>query len=37
MACMGYKEAHSAYNKKRRVADTLGTPANLDAYIKLYK
>ena len=37
MACMGYKEAHSAYNKKRRVAEALRYPNNLDAYIKLYK
>ena len=37
MAFMGYKEAHSAYNKKRRVAEALGFPANLDAYIALFR
>jgi hypothetical protein len=37
MACMGFKEAHSAYNKKRRVAEALGFPANLDAYIALFR
>ena len=36
MACMGYKEAHSAYNKKRRVAEALGSPDSLDDYIKMY-
>ena len=36
MACMGYKEAHSAYNKKRRVAEALGSPDSLDNYIKMY-
>ena len=36
MACMGYKEAHSVYNKKRRVAEALGFSNSLDAYIKLF-
>ena len=35
MAFMGYNEAHSAYNKKRRVAEALGT-VSLDAYIQLF-
>lgn len=37
MACMGYKEVHSAYNKKRRVAEALGYPNNLDGYVEHYK
>lgn len=37
MACMGYKEAHSAYNKKRRVAAAVESPASLDAYIEMFK
>ncbi len=37
MACLGYKEAHSVYNKKRRVAEIMGCPNGLDAYIWEYK
>lgn len=36
MACMGYKEAHSAYNKKRRVSEALGFPNDLDGYVGLF-
>ena len=37
MACLGYKEAHSAYNKKRRVAETMGLTGSLDDYIAQFK
>ena len=37
MAFMGYREAHSSYNKKRRVAEALGFPNSLDAYVNLFK
>lgn len=37
MACLGYKEAHSAYNKKRRVSETLGCPNDLDGYVNRFK
>ena len=37
MACMGYREAHSSYNKKRRIAEALGSPDSLDAYVNLFK
>lgn len=37
MACLGYKEAHSVYNKKRRVAEIMGLSNGLDAYIWEYK
>ena len=33
MACMGYNEVHSLYNKKRRLAQTLGLEEKLDDYI----
>ena len=36
MACLGYKEAHSVYNKKRRVAEILESPNSLDAYIQQF-
>lgn len=36
MACLGYNEAHSVYNKKRRVAELVGFPNSLDAYIQLF-
>ena len=36
MACMGYNEAHSVYNKKRRVTETMGL-TNLDDYIRQFK
>ena len=34
MACMGYNDAHSVYNKKRRLAQLLGNSDNIDAYIR---
>lgn len=37
MACMGYNEAHSVYNKKRRVTDTMGLDVALDEYIEAFK
>lgn len=37
MACMGYKEAHSVYNKKRRLAEIIVCPDGLDEYILEYK
>lgn len=36
MACMGYRDSHSAYNKKRRIATTVGYPNQLDDYILKY-
>ena len=37
MVCMGYNEAHSVYNKKRRVTDTIGLEVTLDEYIEKFK
>lgn len=37
MVCMGYNEAHSVYNKKRRLATTIGLEESLDDYIKSFK
>jgi hypothetical protein len=37
MVCMGYNEAHSVYNKKRRLATTMGLEEPLDDYIKGFK
>lgn len=37
MACMGYNDVHSVYNKKRRVAETLGLERKLDDYIMDFK
>lgn len=37
MACMGYNDAHSVYNKKRRVAEALGLKGKLDDYIMVFK
>ena len=37
MVCMGYNEAHSVYNKKRRVTDTMGLEVTLDEYIEAFK
>ena len=37
MVCMGYNEAHSVYNKKRRLATTIGLEESLDDYIKGFK
>ena len=36
MLCMGYNDIHSLYNKKRRVAQKLGTTETLDNFIKKY-
>ena len=37
MVCMGYNEAHSVYNKKRRIAELLSLDGNLDEYILHFK
>ena len=37
MACMGYGQSHTAYNKKRHVAQVLGSSNNLDAYVNHFK
>lgn len=37
MACLGYNDAHSVYNKKRRVSELLGYPQNLEEYVRLFK
>lgn len=37
MACMGYNDAHSFYNKKRRIAQAIGLPMKLDSYIQSFK
>ena len=36
MMCMGYKDAHSFYNKKRRVAKVMGLQCKLDEFIAAY-
>lgn len=33
MACMGYNDAHSVYNKKRRIGEALGLKEKLDDYL----
>lgn len=33
MACMGYNDVHSVYNKKRRLAESIGLTDKLDDYI----
>ena len=33
MACMGYNDSHSVYNKKRRLIKVLALPGKLDDYI----
>lgn len=33
MACMGYNDVHSVYNKKRRISEALGLDGKLDDYI----
>jgi hypothetical protein len=33
MACMGYNDVHSVYNKKRRLAESMGLTDKLDDYI----
>lgn len=37
MACMGYNDPHSVYNKRLRVARLLGYDDKLDSYIKQFK
>ena len=37
MACMGYNEVHSVYNKKRRIAEALQLDGSLDDYIREWK
>ena len=37
MVCMGYNEAHSVYNKKRRITELLSLDGNLDEYILHFK
>ena len=37
MACMGYNEPHSVYNKKRRVAEALNLDIPLEAYIRSHE
>ena len=37
MACMGYNDVHSFYNKKRRLCSIIGINGNLEDYIKAFK
>lgn len=37
MACMGYNEPHSVYNKKRRIAELLGLEGRLEPFIKAHE
>lgn len=37
MACMGYNDVHSVYNKKRRMAEALGLDGRLDDYIARFQ
>jgi hypothetical protein len=37
MVCMGYNEAHSVYNKKRRIAEALSLEGRLDDYIMQFR
>ena len=37
MACMGYNESHSVYNKKRRIAELLGLEGRLEPFIKAHE
>lgn len=37
MACMGYNDSHSFYNKKRRIAEAIGLKGKLDSYIQAFK
>ena len=37
MACMGYNDAHSVYNKKRRIAQALGTTEDIEGYIRSFR
>lgn len=36
MACMGYNDSHSVYNKKRRLAEAMGLTGKLDDYIQSF-
>lgn len=37
MACLGYVNSHSVYNKKRRIAEALGLTGKLEDYIESFK
>ena len=37
MACMGYNDSHSFYNKKRRIAEAIGLKGKLDSYIQAFR
>lgn len=37
MACMGYNDVHSVYNKKRRIAEALQLDGSLDDYIQYFR
>ena len=37
MACMGYNEPHSVYNKKRRIAEALELEDSLEAFIRSHE
>lgn len=37
MACMGYNDSHSFYNKKRRIAEAIGLQVKLDSYIQGFR
>ena len=37
MACMGYIEVHSFYNKKRRLAQTLELKGRLEDFISAHR
>ena len=37
MACMGYKEVHSVYNKKHRIEVKLGDGQKFDDYVQLFR
>ena len=37
MACMGYNDVHSVYNKKRWVAQELGLTCKLEDYIAQFR
>ena len=37
MACMGYNDSHSMYNKKRRLAEELDCPGRLNEYIRSFR
>ena len=37
MACMGYQDSHSFYNKKRRLSEKMALDNSLDGYIKRFR